>query len=146
MLLATGFGSGLAPFAPGTFGTLTAIPVYLIIAGWPVWLYVGTVLTLFLGGIVICQIATQQLGEEDHPAIVWDEIVGYLITMFMIPKGWVSVLLGFLLFRIFDVLKPWPIGWLDRRLKGGLGIMLDDVFAGLYGLLLLQLSFYLMER
>jgi phosphatidylglycerophosphatase A len=90
-------------------------------------------------GIWICQASSRDLGVHDHPGIVWDEIVGYLITMATAPAGWLWVVLGFVLFRFFDILKPWPISWADKRVHGGLGIMLDDVLAAVYAWLVLHL-------
>lgn len=139
-LLAFGLGSGAMPFAPGTFGTLLAIPLFLLMQPLPLWLYLLITLMLALLGIWLCGRTARELGVHDHSGIVWDEIVGYLITMIAVPAQWPWVLAGFLLFRLFDILKPWPIGWADRRVQGGLGIMLDDVLAALYALLILQLA------
>ncbi len=137
-LLALGFGSGLAPKAPGTFGTLAAIPIYLLIAGLPLAAYLLLTLIACVAGIWICGRAARDFGVHDHPAIVWDEIAGFLITMIAAPAGFVWLVLGFLLFRLFDILKPWPIGWLDRRVGGGTGIMIDDIVAGVFAALVLQ--------
>ncbi|MCD8547553.1 MAG: phosphatidylglycerophosphatase A [Aeromonadaceae bacterium] len=128
--LATGFGAGLSPVAPGTVGTLAAVPCYYLVSDWPLWAYLGLLLIGSVAGIWICQSATEAIGQEDHGGIVWDEFMGYGITMIAAPAGWFWLLAGFLLFRLFDILKPWPIGWLDRRVKGGLGIMVDDLLAG----------------
>ena len=136
--LAVGFGSGLSPVAPGTMGTLAAIPCYLLVMHWPLWAYGLLLLAGSLLGIIICDSATRAIGQEDHGGIVWDEFMGYGVTMFAAPQGWVWVVLGFALFRLFDVLKPWPIRWLDRHIHGGLGIMLDDLLAGLFAWLCLQ--------
>ena len=130
--LALGFGAGLAPVAPGTFGTLAAIPVYLLLARTGTFLYVVVVLGMFALGVWLCRETERALGVHDHPAIVWDEIVGYLVTMFLAPPGWAWVVLGFILFRLFDVWKPFPIRALEQRVRGGLGNMLDDVLAGAY--------------
>ncbi len=140
--LAFGFGSGLAPVAPGTFGTLAAVPVYLLIQQLPWPLYLSFTVVVSLAGIWICGAASRQLGVHDHGGIVWDEIAGFLITMAAAPPGWLWVAIGFLFFRFFDVLKPWPIGWLDDHLQGGLGIMLDDVVAGLFGMISIWLVHY----
>ena len=139
-LLAFGFGSGLAPVAPGTFGTLAAVPLYLAMAQLPLAAYLAVLGGVILGGVWICGRASRDLGVHDHGGIVWDEFAGFLVTMTAAPAGWPWVVAGFLLFRLFDILKPWPIGWLDRRVKGGLGIMLDDLLAGLYGWVVLQLA------
>ena len=137
--LALGFGSGLAPLAPGTFGTLAAVPLYLLLAQMPLWIYAIIVVSAFVVGVYCCRVTADYLGVHDHPAIVWDEIVGYWLTMMAAPQGWPWPLIGFVLFRFFDIVKPWPIGWVDSRVDGGLGIMLDDVLAALYAWLCLQL-------
>ncbi|MEW8028913.1 MAG: phosphatidylglycerophosphatase A [Candidatus Thiodiazotropha sp.] len=131
-LLAFGFGSGLLPKAPGTYGTLVGIPFYLLLQPLSLSLYMLFVLLAFVAGLWICQRTSDDLGVHDHSGIVWDEIVGFLVGMAFAPPGWVWIVIGFLLFRLFDILKPWPILWIDRRVKGGLGIMLDDLLAGLY--------------
>ncbi|ABI55744.1 phosphatidylglycerophosphatase A [Alkalilimnicola ehrlichii MLHE-1] len=136
--LALGFGSGLAPKAPGTFGTVAAIPVYLLLAPLPLWAYLLAVVAVCVAGVWICDIAAHDVGVHDHPAIVWDEIAGYLITMIAVPLGLVWVVAGFVLFRFFDILKPWPIRWLDRHVHGGLGIMVDDILAGVFALVVLH--------
>lgn len=133
-----GFGSGLVPVAPGTAGTLVAIPLYCLVQDLSLVVYLGVTLVVTLLGIWICDVTAKNLGVHDHSGIVWDEIAGYLITMIAAPPGWEWVVVGFLLFRFFDVLKPWPISWLDRQVHGGLGIMLDDVAAGLMSLMVLQ--------
>ncbi len=132
--LALGFGSGLAPKAPGTFGTLAAIPLYWFMSGLSAPVYGLITLCLAIVGIYICGYCAKAVNVHDHPAIVWDEIVGYLITMFMVPVSLTNIVLGFLLFRLFDIVKPWPISILDRKVKGGFGIMIDDVVAGVMAL------------
>lgn len=141
--LAFGFGAGRIPVAPGTFGTLAAIPVYLLLmhAPWPA--YAAIVLGMFALGVWLCHATERDLGVHDHPGIVWDEIVGYLITMFTAPDGWEWIVLGFVLFRLFDIWKPFPIRQLERRIQGGLGNMLDDALAGFYSLAGLQGIVYL---
>lgn len=135
--LAFGCGSGLAKFAPGTFGTVAAIPFYLLLVQLP-WLYYGIVLILsFWLGVVVCQKTSDDLGVHDFSGIVWDEFVGFWITMFLIPLTWYNVLLGFILFRLFDIWKPWPIAYVDKQVGGGLGIMIDDVIAGIFAWLVL---------
>ncbi len=130
--LGFGFGAGLVPKAPGTFGTLVAIPFYLLMAPLSLSAYMSGLVLLFVAGILICQRCEDRIQLSDHSGIVWDEIVGYLITMVAIPFSWQAVVVGFVLFRVFDVLKPWPIRLLDRAIHGGLGIMLDDVLAGVF--------------
>lgn len=138
-LFAFGFGSGLAKKAPGTFGTLAAIPFFLLLQNlsWP--LYLSWLLVTFALGVLWCDRSSKAMGVHDHGGIVWDEFVGFWITMFMAPAGWLWIVIGFVLFRFFDILKPWPINWLDRKVHGGFGIMIDDVLAGVYALLVLQL-------
>ena len=136
--LAFGFGSGLVPLAPGTAGTLAAIPLYLLLRELPLLSYLGALLAVFVVGVWACGRTAQELGTHDPSVIVWDEILGFLVAMTAVPRGWLWILAGFVLFRILDILKPWPIYELDRRIRGGLGIMLDDVAAGLMTLLLLQ--------
>ncbi len=139
-LLAFGFGSGLAPVAPGTFGTLAAVPFYLLMARLPLEVYLAVLAVVILAGIWICGRTSRDLGVHDHPGIVWDEFAGFFVTMIAAPPGWFWLVAGFGLFRLFDILKPWPIGWLDRRVKGGLGIMLDDLLAGSFAWGVLQLG------
>ncbi|MDE2234823.1 MAG: phosphatidylglycerophosphatase A [Gammaproteobacteria bacterium] len=128
-LLAFGFGSGLLPKAPGTAGTVVGVLVYLLLLPLPHWAYWLATLLLFAAGIYICGYSAAALGAKDPGAVNWDEIVGYLCSMGFAPRGWPWVILGFVLFRGFDILKPWPIRWFDRKFHGGLGIMLDDVVA-----------------
>lgn len=135
--LACGFGSGALPIAPGTFGTLAAIPLYLLLQPLALWAYLGVTGMLFLAGIGLCGSTARDFGVHDHGGIVWDEIVGYLVTMIAAPPGWLWIAAGFLLFRFFDILKPWPIRRLDRGVSGGLGIMVDDLLAGVYAALVM---------
>jgi phosphatidylglycerophosphatase A len=135
--LALGFGTGLLPRAPGTYGTLIGIPVYLAISMLTQPIYIAGVAALFLVGIYLCAATARHLGVHDHPAIVWDEIVGYLVTMAFVAPTWINIALGFALFRFFDIVKPWPVRIADRRVHGGFGIMLDDLLAGLYAALVL---------
>lgn len=143
---AFGFGSGLAAKAPGTFGTLAAIPIYWLIQdlSWP--LYISWLLVTFALGVYWCDRSSKQLGVHDHGGIVWDEFVGYWITMFLVPSSWLFMLVGFVLFRLFDIVKPWPISWLDRKVKGGFGIMIDDVLAGIYACAVLHGFIYFYSR
>lgn len=139
-LLALGFGSGCAPSTPGTAGTLVGVVLYLPMQYLHFPYYVLAVSVLFLIGIPICGRTARDLGEHDHGAIVWDEIVGYLATMTLAPlNGWWWMGAGFVLFRVFDIWKPWPIQLLDRRVPGGLGIMADDLLAAIYSLISLQI-------
>lgn len=137
-LLAFGFGSGLSPVAPGTFGTLMAVLLYLPMQSLNVMSYCVLVALICLAGIWICGKSSEMLGVHDHGGIVWDEFAGYFITMIAAPAGWLWIVVGFILFRIFDIIKPWPIKWADTKVHGGLGIMLDDILAGVFSLLVLQ--------
>ncbi len=135
---ALGCGSGLLSPAPGTWGTLFALLPYCLMARLPLSAYGFIVLLGFLYGCFICGKTAKALGVHDHSSIVWDEFVGLWITLFAVPFSWQWVLLGFGLFRLFDIVKPWPIRWLDRRVKSGFGIMIDDVLAGAFSGLILQ--------
>jgi phosphatidylglycerophosphatase A len=144
--LAFGFGSGLAPRAPGTFGTLAAIPLYLLLVQGSWLFFAAFVLVATLAGIYWCDRAARELGVHDHPGIVWDEIAGFLITMLLAPPGWPWLLAGFVLFRLLDIWKPWPIRLADRKVGGGFGIMLDDVLAGIGAGALLLAADYLLTH
>ncbi len=143
--LAFGFGSGLAPWAPGTAGTLVAVVLEWPLRSQGLEIRLLVAVLLFATGVWICGESSRRLGVHDHGGIVWDEIAGYFLTMLLAPEGWQWSVLGFGLFRLFDIVKPWPIREIDHRLGGGLGIMVDDtlaaVFAGLilWGLVQLQL-------
>ncbi|MDJ0893486.1 MAG: phosphatidylglycerophosphatase A [Gammaproteobacteria bacterium] len=141
-LLALGFGAGLAPVAPGTMGSIVGLLIYLALFPLTPAAYVLTVTAITVAGIWICGIAARDLGVHDHPSIVWDEIAGYLIAMVGAPPGWQWMILGFLLFRLFDIWKPWPIRPIDRRVAGGLGIMLDDVIAAAFAALAMQVVYW----
>ena len=139
LVLATGFGSGLMPRAPGTAGSVVGVALWLPLATLDMPWQIAAVLLVALLGIPICELAARRLGVHDHPGIVWDEIAGVMVPYAMaglaadasIGAGEpVLILAGFLLFRLSDILKPWPIGWLDRHVRGGLGIMSDDLLAG----------------
>lgn len=134
--IAFGGGAGLSPVAPGTVGTLVAIPIYLAIdpviadCAWPLLCYIGFILLLGLAGIFICGRTARDLGVPDHPGIVLDEIAGFLLAMSALPADWYWIAAAFVSFRILDILKPWPISLIDRRIEGGWGVMLDDLLAG----------------
>ena len=136
--IAFGFGSGTSPIAPGTCGTLAAIPLYLLIKDLPLIYYSGILLLATLIGIWICEVTERAIGVHDHSGIVWDEICGYGLTMLAAPTGWLWIIIGFFLFRFFDIWKPWPIGWLDKHVDGGLGVMIDDTMAAIYAWIVLQ--------
>jgi phosphatidylglycerophosphatase A len=141
-LLSLGFGSGCAPKAPGTMGTLVGVLFYLPLQVLALPYYIAVVVFVSLAGIWLCGQTARALGVHDHPGIVWDEIAGYLLTMVAAPTGWGWIVLGFVLFRIFDIWKPWPIGFLDKSLKGGLGVMADDLVAGIFSLTIMQIIAY----
>lgn len=136
--LAFGFGSGAAPVAPGTFGTLAAVPMFLLLDLLTLPYYILMLVLSFILGVYLCGKTASDIGVHDHGGIVWDEFVGYWLTMLMAPSGWLWVVLGFALFRFFDIIKPFPIGWLDKRVGGGFGIMIDDVLAGVFAWCCLQ--------
>ncbi len=140
--LGLGFGSGLIPFMPGTMGSLSAIPLLILIMPLAIEFYVAITLVAVVLGIVICERTAKDLGVHDHGSIVWDEVAGMLVTFLFVPLGITSLVLGFVLFRIFDIWKPWPISFLDKHVHGGLGIMLDDIAAGLMACIVLHLLLY----
>ncbi|MGQ7846263.1 phosphatidylglycerophosphatase A family protein [Granulosicoccus sp. 3-233] len=140
--LALGAGLGLAPKAPGTFGTLLGIPLLLVMPQ-SLAAYLAVLCVLSLVGVWSCHLCARSLGVHDHPGIVWDEVVGYLITMIAVPRSVWWVVIGFAMFRLFDILKPWPISWIDRQVHGGLGIMLDDMLAALFALAVMHLLLFL---
>lgn len=136
--LSVGFGSGLSPVAPGTFGTLVAIPIYWLCKDLSLFAFLLLIVIAFGVGVYVCEFTSKALGVHDHGGIVWDEIVGYLITMIAVPPTLLNMIVGFLLFRLFDIWKPWPIKWLDQKVDGGFGIMIDDVLAGIFALFCLH--------
>lgn len=143
MLLAFGLGSGLSPVAPGTAGTIITIPLVLLLQQLGSVAYLSTTAIILITGVWICSYASRKLNVHDHSGIVYDEVAGFLITMLYIPESLTWLIIGFVLFRILDAVKPWPISWLDRNVHGGTGIMLDDVIAGLISNLCLHGIIYL---
>lgn len=141
LFLAFGFGSGLSRYMPGTCGTLAAVPVYWLLMQTNHWVYSAVTLVTVVAGIRICSYAADKLDMHDFKGIVWDEIAGFLLTMWWVPFSWTAVMAGFIVFRFFDIVKPWPIKWADRQVAGGLGIMLDDVLAGLFSAAVMQFIF-----
>ena len=152
--IAYGFGAGLAPKAPGTFGTLVGLPFWFLLH----WLlpepqlFLAACVVLFVFGCWICGESSRLLGLHDAPGIVFDEIVGFLISCFpllYLPAGapeWLWLVAAFLLFRFFDIIKPWPIRWLDRKVDGGFGIMIDDVLAGIFAAISLFIALHLLNK
>ena len=136
--LALGCGTGLAAKAPGTIGTLAALPLFGALMLLPEASHLAVIALLFLIGIPICQIAGNGLGVSDHGSSVWDEIVAMLLVLEFTPRHWTWWLAAFLLFRLFDIWKPFPIRQCDARLKGGFGVMFDDLLAALYAIALLK--------
>ena len=137
--LALGFGSGLIPFMPGTFGSLAALPLlipFLYLP--PITLLIAAVLASAIG-IYLCGKTADDMQVHDHGSIVWDEVAGILLTFLWVPLSLWTVVAGFLLFRFFDIIKPGPIGWIDRNIHGGIGVMLDDIVAALVSWGILQL-------
>lgn len=138
-LVAFGFGAGLMPFMPGTWGTIVGVLVWIMMSFLPTMAYLCLLLLLTLLGIWICDESAKRLGVHDYSGIVWDEVVGFLWAMILVPVTWYTMLLGFALFRLFDIWKPWPIRHLDQKVGGGLGIMLDDIVAGIYAAIVLHI-------
>ena len=131
-LLAFGFGSGLSPWAPGTMGTIVAIPFALLLHPFPLLMQMGVIAVLFVAGIYFCNKTSRRLGTHDFGGIVWDEITGFLLCSLAAPVSIQGYLAAFILFRFFDIYKPWPIGAVDQKVEGGFGIMADDIIAAIY--------------
>ena len=139
LFIACGFGVGTLPGMPGTFGTMAAIPIYFLLQPLPLWAYIAIVVIMNIVGVWLCGAANRHFGTDDHPAAVWDEIAAFPIVLIATPPHWYLIAIGFVLFRFFDIIKPGPIGWIDRNIHGGLGVMLDDIVAALVSLIILQL-------
>ncbi len=146
LFLSTNAGLGLAPVVPGTFGTLAGPPVFYLLAGRPATVYAGVWLAILLVACWTAGAAGKIYGVVDDGRIVIDELTGYLVTVAFLPFSWRAAILGFVLFRLFDIVKPFPASWFDRRMKNGVGVVLDDVVAGFYGALALRLILYLTAR
>jgi phosphatidylglycerophosphatase A len=142
MFLATGFYSGLLPKAPGTWGALVAIPLWFFLSFLSPASYGIILAGVFLAGWFVAGEAEKIIDKPDPGCVVIDEIFGMFITLFAAPRHWAAVIAAFLLFRLFDIWKPFPISWIDRHINGGLGIMLDDAMAGVYAFLALRLLFF----
>lgn len=137
--VAFGLGSGTIPFAPGTFGTLLAIPFYLLLKPLPLFAYLLFVVAFIIISSWISDVVSKQIKVHDHPGMNIDEFAGFFVTMINAPSGALWVLLGFVLFRFFDIIKPWPINYLDKNVHGGIGVVLDDVVAGFFALIIIQI-------
>lgn len=141
---ALGFGAGLSRIAPGTLGTMLALPLFALLMQTPEPVHYAVIAVLFGFGIQCCEIAGRNLGVADHGSIVWDEIVAMLLVLEFTPQAWQWWLLAFLLFRLFDIWKPFPIRQFDARLKGGFGVMLDDLLAAIYAIAAMKALQWLM--
>jgi phosphatidylglycerophosphatase A len=138
--IATALGAGLSPKAPGTAGSLVALlPWWFLLREAPPGAYLAVLVAGFLLGVWSCGVCDRRLGLHDQGALVWDEVIGMWLVLFVAPPQWWWMIVGFVLFRLFDIWKPWPVGWADRRVHGGVGVMLDDLVAGCYALVVLQL-------
>jgi phosphatidylglycerophosphatase A len=136
--LSLGFGTGLAPKAPGTFGTLVGLPIFWLISSYSLNAQLILIMVLFVLGIYFCQVTGDALGVSDHGGIVWDEIVAMMLVLTFTPIHWFWWIVAFALFRLFDIWKPFPIRQLDANLKGGFGVMVDDLLAAIYAILVLK--------
>lgn len=146
MSIATGLGLGYAPFAPGTFGTMLALPIHFLISKLPLPYYAAALAAIIVVAVAAAGAAEKIVDRPDPSVVVIDEVAGMLVAMIAIPAHPLAWLLAFALFRFFDIVKPWPVGYLDRHLNGGLGIVMDDLAAGLYAFLALQLIWHLLLR
>lgn len=137
--IAFGLGSGTMPFAPGTFGTLLAIPFYLLLRPLPLSAYLVFVVAFIIFSSWLSDRISREIHEHDHPGMCIDEFAGFFVTMINAPHGWTWILLGFLLFRLFDIWKPWPISFIDEKVHGGFGMVLDDIVAGIFAMIVIQI-------
>lgn len=142
VFVCSGFGSGFLPWAPGTWGSAAALAVWWwLLASMAWWWQLGVVAAVFLIGVVLSEHVGRRYGVHDHPAIVIDEFAGLWLGLVGVKAGWLPALVGFAVFRVLDALKPWPIRWMDARIGGGLGVMLDDIAAGVLTLVVLHVAF-----
>jgi phosphatidylglycerophosphatase A len=140
--LAFGLGTGASPYAPGTVGTLLGIPLVYLLSHWSLWVYLLVTVVLIAIGIWVCDKTSKDIGVHDHGGIVMDEVAGYLVTMIAVPVNVWTLIAAFFIFRFFDIIKPWPIGWIDKQVHGGVGIMVDDLLAGVYGLAVIWIGLW----
>lgn len=141
---AFGLGSGALPFMPGTMGTLMAVPFYVALRPLSLAVYVAFVVLFIAASSWVSERCSRDIQFHDHPGMCIDEFAGFFVTMINAPLGWGWILFGFVLFRLFDILKPWPISWLDKHVHGGFGMVFDDVVAGLFACLIIQITGYLL--
>ena len=141
--IAFGFGSGRSPYAPGTVGTIAAIPLYLLLSYLPLTAYIAFLVVFIAFTSWLSERISKETGTHDHPGMNIDEFVGFFVTMTAAPAGWQWILLGFALFRFFDIVKPWPISYADKHIHNGFGMILDDVLAGIYSLIIIQICAYI---
>ena len=144
--IASGFGSGFSPRAPGTVGSAVAMLPWLWLRTLPLHYYALAVLLAFVIGVWASTWVVRRSGVQDPQVVVWDEFVGVWIALIAAPAGWIWMLAGFALFRLFDIWKPWPVNWADEKIGGGLGVMLDDVFAGFYALIVMEIAAWFILR
>ena len=144
--IASGFGSGFSPFAPGTAGTIAAMLPWWWLRVLPLPWYLAAVVAAFAIGTWASSWVVRRSGVNDPQVVVWDEFVGVWIALIAAPSGWIWALAGFALFRLFDIWKPWPVRWADRKVHGGLGVMLDDAIAGGYALAAMQMAAFVLLR
>ncbi len=135
--IACAFGFGALPWMPGTWATLACIPIVLALKHFPEWFYFMITAGMIILGIWVCGVTNRDFGTDDHPACAWDEMASFPIVMFHISAIWWHLLLGVILFRFFDILKPWPIRWVDRNWHNGFGVMMDDVLAAIFAWIIL---------
>lgn len=132
LIISSWFGSGLAPILPGTIGSLAGLPFVIVLSSLGA-VYTGIFILIIIPLAIWASAVSQRLlSRNDPPEVVIDEVAGIFLSLFLLPPSWLNIILGFFLFRIFDILKPFPIGFIDRNMKGGLGIVLDDILAGIY--------------
>lgn len=144
LLLASNCGLGYAPVAPGTFGTLAGLPVFWLLAGQSAGTYLLAWAAITAVAVWAAGVAGHHYGKVDDGRIVIDELSGYLATVALLPWSWTTALLGFVWFRAFDILKPPPVGWIDRHCKNGFGVVFDDVAAGIYAAIALRATLWLL--
>ena len=136
--VACAFGFGTLPWMPGTWATLAAIPIVIALKQFPEWAYIAITLGMIALGVYVCGVTNRDFGTEDHSACAWDEMACFPLVMIGLPPNFLYLALAVILFRCFDILKPWPISWIDKNVHGGIGVMLDDVIAALFAFLILQ--------